>query len=91
MDRLRIGATNSSAVNFVLDDILLASGAMPAGPLASLTGIIAASAPGVAPPGALLATATVAARPRYTLLFVCPIDQGRPRCSSCSRWSLIPK
>jgi hypothetical protein len=74
MDRLRIGATNSSAVNFVLDDILLAGGAMPAGPLASsLTGIIAASAPGVAQPGALLATATVVNRPRYTILFVCPI------------------
>ena len=74
MDRMRIGATNSTAVNLVLDDILLASGAMPAGPLASsLTGIIAVSAPGVAQPGALLATATVASRPRYTILFVCPI------------------
>ena len=37
------------------------------------TGIIAVSAPGVAQPGALLATATVASRPRYSILFVCPI------------------
>ena len=74
MDRLRIGATNGTAVNLVLDDILLAKDAMPAGPLAaSSTGIIAASAPGVAQPGALLASATVVTRPAASLVFVCPI------------------
>ena len=74
MDRLRIGATNGTAVNLVLDDILLAKDAMSAGALAaSSSGIIAASAPGVAQPGALLASATVVRRPPGSLVYVCPI------------------
>jgi hypothetical protein len=74
MDRLRIGATNGTAVSMVLDDILLAKDAMPAGALAAAsTGIIAASAPGVAQPGALLASAAVVSRPTASLVFICPI------------------
>ena len=67
MDRLRIGATNAprSTSSSTTSCLPAADAGWPPG-VSSLTGIIAVSAPGVAQPGALLATATVAGRPRYT-------------------------
>ena len=73
MDRLRIGATNSTAVNVVLDDILLATGAMPAGPLASSSGTILVLASVVNRPVGIRATAAVLTPPSGNLVFVCPI------------------
>jgi hypothetical protein len=73
MDRMRIGATNSTAVNVLLDDILLATGAMPAGPLASSSGIILVLAPAAGPPVGIRATAALPPQPLGDLLFVCPI------------------
>ena len=92
MDRLRIGATNSTAVNLVLDDILLASGAMPGAPLASSTGTIAASAPGVSRPVAIRAEADGHVPPyRQPDRSSARSDQRSPRRSSCRRSSLMPK
>ena len=73
MDRLRIGATNGNAVNVLLDDILLAGGAMPTSPLASSSGTIMVLASVVTEPDGLRATASVLARPSDKLFFVCPI------------------
>jgi hypothetical protein len=73
MDRLRIGATNSTAVNVVLDDILLATGAMPGAPLASSSGTIMVLASVVSRPVGIRAEADGLVPPSGNLIFVCPI------------------
>jgi len=70
-DRLRLGATNGTAVDLTVDDVLIGSGSMPS-PLASTsTAVLAAAAPGSSYPTVTAArwtgvTVTVAG-------FSCPI------------------
>jgi hypothetical protein len=72
-DRIRFGATNGTAVNLTIDDVLVGSGGMPA-PVASTGGaVLAAAVPGSSYPTAMLAMATPADRIEPWLSFACPI------------------
>jgi hypothetical protein len=77
-DRLRLGATNGTAVDFTVDDVLIGSGSMPT-PLASAgTAILASAVPGSSYP-TTTTTATTATRwievtiPVLGIRFLCPI------------------
>jgi hypothetical protein len=72
-DRLRFGATNGTAVDLTVDDVLVGSGGMPA-PVASTGGaVLAAAVPGSSYPTAVLAMAMPAARLEPWISFACPI------------------
>ena len=45
-DRLRLGATNGTAINLTVDDVLIGSGSMPTPVASSSTMILAAAVPG---------------------------------------------
>ena len=74
-DRIRFGATNGTAVDLTVDDVLIGSGSMPA-PVASTTGIVlAAAVPGSSYAFAEIdrGTAFLAVnRPAY--LYSCPVS-----------------
>jgi hypothetical protein len=72
-DRVRFGATNGTAVDLTIDDVLIASGGMPA-PVASTGGVIlAAAVPGSSYPVATIALAATPVRIEYWFSFACPI------------------
>ena len=70
IDRLRLGATNSVVLDVTLDDVLLASGAMPSSAPIAVTGVVlVAAAPGPldgAPRPNSITTSLSAARPALT-------------------------
>jgi hypothetical protein len=72
-DRFRLGATNATAVNLTVDDVLIGSGSMPT-PVASATNtVLAAAAPGSSYPVAMAASWSGLRRPAFGVQFVCPI------------------
>lgn len=72
-DRFRLGATNGTAVNLTVDDVLISSGSMPTPVAIAGSAILAAAAPGSSYPVAITASWFGVRRPAFGVQFVCPI------------------
>jgi hypothetical protein len=72
-DRIRLGATNGTAVNLTIDDVLVSSGGQPAQLAIAGTAILAAAVPGSSYPDAIQATWTGSSRVEYRFTFACPV------------------
>ena len=73
-DRMRFGATNGAAVNLTFDDILVASGGVPAPIASGGTAILAAAVPGSSYPTVVQASWSTATRVDYRFSFACPLQ-----------------
>jgi hypothetical protein len=73
-DRIRFGATNGTAVDLTFDDVLVASGGLPAPIASSSNAILAAAVPGSSYPTMVLASWSMATRVDYRFSFACPLQ-----------------
>jgi hypothetical protein len=71
---MRLGATNGAAVNLTFDDVLVASGGVPAPIASDGTAILAAAVPGSSYPTAIQADWSSATRIDYRFSFACPLQ-----------------